>query len=75
MKKDYKEYIVGKKHLAISGLTIITTLLSILICTSIGFYLDKTFSTKPYLTIIGLIVSYPVTQIVLSVIIKKHISN
>lgn len=73
MNKDYKEYIIGKKHLSISGLTILITLSTILVFTGGGYYLDSILETNPYLTILGLLLSYPVAQVLIAKFIKKHI--
>ena len=73
MSNRNQEYLLGTKHLKLTALTILVSLLSIAICTSIGYLLDQQFSISPTLTIIFFLLSYPLSQVVNIKIIKKFI--
>lgn len=70
MKKNYEEYIFGKKHLILTATSLIITLVTIIVFAGTGYLIDKSLDSSPITTIIGLLLSYPVAQILIAKRIK-----
>jgi F0F1-type ATP synthase assembly protein I len=59
------EVLIGKNHLQITFRVLLITVLTIGILTGLGFWLDTIFDTKPLGMVIGLVIGFPVTQVVI----------
>ena len=53
------------------GLAIIVSLASIAIFGGAGYLLDLKMGTKPLLLLVGIVISFPVTQLILAKLVKK----
>jgi cell shape-determining protein MreD len=71
MNKKHQDYIFGKEHFKLSLLTLVITLITIAIFALIGYSLDYLFGTDKILTVIGVVISYPVNQLILNKVIRK----
>ena len=60
------------EHFQITWRVATITLLSIVIFGGGGWMLDKLFNTFPTLMIIGMVVSYPVAQVLIYIIFKRR---
>jgi F0F1-type ATP synthase assembly protein I len=71
MKKNYQDYIFGKKHLILTATSLVITLVTIALVAGTGYLIDNYLKTKPAATIIGLLLSYPIAQILIAKRIKQ----
>lgn len=74
-KKDLSDYVVGKSHLQITIRVILITISIVGFAVVIGLSLDKYFDTSPIGLILGVVLSFPLTQIVIYKKFKKFSDN
>ena len=64
-KKDLTDYVVGKSHIQVTLRVILITAGSIAIFAFIGYSIDKVLETSPFGFITGILVSFPMTQVII----------
>ncbi len=70
-KKDLSSYVTGANHFRITIRVILITVVVIGSIAAFGWYMDKTFGTKPVGLISGLVIGFPMTQLIIYKTFKK----
>jgi F0F1-type ATP synthase assembly protein I len=74
-EKNRKQYTFNLTLAAVAGQVGCLTLIVILAALFIGLWLDQVFSTKPFLTVALMILSVPVTLVVMFWVVRKATSR
>lgn len=64
-KKDLSDYVVGKNHIQITIRVILITVSCIGLAVVAGLAFDKQFQTSPLGLITGVVLGFPLTQVVI----------